>query len=162
MKTAAVLRGARASKVKIDFALTMPCHDIDMVTLSLRAPYSHDMANLIVGQDKRRPLCRREIALVRRHYRRGAIHFIDAVTGRHAACPIKRGDVLGRFHNRKDGMVVPSVAALGSMRWTIWLLRLVGLEGAFALVLAALESFCRSLQRVRPQLQRLAAQVQSV
>ena len=54
-------------------------------------------ASLTVWFDSACPLCQREIALMRRLDRRGAIHFVAACAP-DADCPIDRADLLTRFH----------------------------------------------------------------
>ena len=53
--------------------------------------------SLTVWHDRGCPLCRREVALVRRLDRRGVIIFIDAAGGA-SLCPLDRSDLLARFH----------------------------------------------------------------
>ena len=83
------------------------------------------MAQLIVWHDGACPLCRREIALMRRLDRRGAIHFIDAA-GDDASCPIDRAALLARFHAREDGKLLSGAAAFAAMWRAIPLLRPLG------------------------------------
>ena len=115
------------------------------------------MSNLIVWHDGGCPLCRREIALMRRLDRRGAIHFIDATTTQEAACPIDRAELLARFHAREDGTLLSGAAALGAMWRAIPLLRPFGLAARVPVVLAVLELGYRAFLRVRPRLQRRVA-----
>ena len=72
------------------------------------------MTKLIVWHDGACPLCRREIALMRRLDRRGAIRFVDA-TESGAACPIDRADLLARFHASEDGILLSGAAAFAAM-----------------------------------------------
>ena len=53
------------------------------------------MTRLTVWHDGDCPLCRREIAIMRRLDRRGAIEFVDA-TSPDATCPIDRRALLAR------------------------------------------------------------------
>ena len=117
----------------------------------------NNMSNLIVWHDGGCPLCRREIALMRRLDRRGAIHFIDATTTQEAACPIDRAELLARFHAREDGTLLSGAAALGAMWRAIPLLRPFGLAARVPVVLAVLELGYRAFLRVRPRLQRRVA-----
>ncbi|MDX2233649.1 MAG: DUF393 domain-containing protein [Hyphomonadaceae bacterium] len=102
------------------------------------------------------PLCVREIALMRRLDRRGAIAFIDVSTP-DAACPIDRGALLARFHAREgDGPLVSGAAAFAAMWRAIPLLAPLGRAARWAPLLAALEALYIGFLRVRPWLQRAA------
>jgi predicted DCC family thiol-disulfide oxidoreductase YuxK len=115
------------------------------------------MANLIVWHDGGCPLCRREIAFMRRLDRRGAIRFVDATTTQADACPIDRGALLGRFHASEDGVLLSGAAAFAAMWRAIPLLRPLGIAARVPVVLTLLEFGYRAFLRVRPRLQRLAA-----
>lgn len=112
------------------------------------------MTQLTIWHDGDCPLCRREIALMRRLDRRGAIRFVDA-TG-DAACPIDRADLLRRFHACEDGELLSGAAAFAAMWRAIPLLRPLGLAARRPRVLALLERGYVAFLRVRPRLQRLA------
>lgn len=114
------------------------------------------MKELTVWYDAQCPLCRREIALMRRLDRAGAIRFVDA-TGAGAVCPIDRAELLARFHAREDGVMVSGAAAFAAMWRAIPLLRPLGLAARTPWVLALLERAYIQFLRVRPALQRLAA-----
>ena len=114
-----------------------------------------NMAELIVWHDGDCPLCRREIALMRRLDRRGAIRFIDAA-GDDASCPIDRAALLARFHAREDGRLLSGAAAFAAMWRAIPLLRPLGLAARNGYVLAVLERGYIAFLRARPMLQRLA------
>ncbi len=114
------------------------------------------MSRVTVWHDGGCPLCRREIALMRRLDRRGSITFVDA-TGTQA-CPIDRVDLLARFHAREDGGPLLSGAAAFAAMWrAIPLLRPVGLVARNPVVLAAMERLYLRFLRVRPRLQRWLA-----
>ena len=113
------------------------------------------MIKLTVWHDGACPLCRREIALMRRLDRRGAIEFVDATDG-DAVCPIDRADLLARFHAREDGVLLSGAAAFAAMWRAIPLLRPLGLAARQPWVLALLERGYRHFLRLRPRLQRLA------
>jgi predicted DCC family thiol-disulfide oxidoreductase YuxK len=102
------------------------------------------------------PLCRREIAWIRRLDRRGAIRFVDATSGE-ANCPIHRADLLARFHASENGALLSGAAAFAAMWRAIPLLRPLGLAARLPGVLAMLERAYRQFLRVRPRLQRMAA-----
>lgn len=116
------------------------------------------MTKLIVWHDGDCPLCRREIALMRRLDRRGAIEFVDATQVSASACPIGRAELLARFHASEDGRLLSGAAAFAAMWRAIPLLRPLGLAARSPTVLAILERIYRAFLRVRPRLQRLAAQ----
>ena len=61
------------------------------------------------------PLCRREIALMRRLDRRGALRLID-VSGANTACPLDRATLLARFHAQVgDGPLLVGAAAFAAV-----------------------------------------------
>ena len=113
------------------------------------------MTELTVWHDGDCPLCRREIALMRRLDRRGAIHFVD-VAGGDASCPVDRATLLARFHAREDGRLLSGAAAFAAMWRAIPLLRPLGLAARDRRVLALLEWGYLRFLRARPSLQRLA------
>lgn len=115
------------------------------------------MERLTVWFDGACPLCRREIALMRRLDRRGAIGFVDvAAPGAAAACPIDRAALLARFHAQENGVLLSGAAAFAAMWRAIPLLRPLGLLARGPIALALLERLYRAFLRVRPKLQRLA------
>ena len=114
------------------------------------------MANLLVWYDGACPLCRREIALMRRLDHRHAIEFSD-VSVEGAACPLDRALLLARFHAREDGRVLSGAAAFAAMWRAIPWLRPLGLAARVPFVLTALEQLYVVFLRYRPGLQRVAA-----
>ena len=116
------------------------------------------MSELVVWHDGGCPLCRREIALMRRLDRRGAIRFVDASAG-DDQCPIDRGELLARFHARENGTMLSGAAAFAAMWRAIPLLRPLGLAARRPWVLMLLERGYRGFRRIRPRLQRLARRV---
>ncbi len=112
------------------------------------------MAELDVWFDGDCPLCRREIALMRRLDRRGAISFIDVAGD--GTCPIDRAELLARFHAREDGRMLSGAAAFAAMWRAIPLLRPLGLLARNRVVLRGLEAPYLAFLRIRPRLQRLA------
>ena len=101
------------------------------------------------------PLCRREIALLRRLDRRGAVAFVEAHTA--DTCPIDRAELLARFHAQEgDGPVVTGAAAFAAMWRALPLLRPLGLAARSPGILRFLEAAYRLFLRARPSLQRLA------
>ena len=113
------------------------------------------MTKLIVWHDGGCPLCRREIALMRRLDRRGAIDFVDATQT--DACPIDRAALLARFHASEDGQLLSGAAAFAAMWRAIPLLRPLGLAARRPKVLDALERLYLLFLRFRPRLQRFVA-----
>jgi len=112
------------------------------------------MAEVLVWFDGDCPLCRREIALMRRLDRRHAITFVN-VARENTPCPIDRAALLARFHAVEDGRLLSGAAAFAAMWRTIPWLRPFGLAARNPGVLAILESlYCRFLH-LRPKLQRL-------
>lgn len=107
---------------------------------------------LVVWHDGNCPLCRREIALMRRLDRRGAITFIDAVEAADESCPIRREDLLARFHAMEHGVLLSGAAAFAAMWRAIPLLRPLGLAARWRPVLAALEWLYLRFLRVRPRI----------
>ena len=108
-----------------------------------------------VWYDSECPLCLREISLMRRLDKRGAIEFIDAYTAE--GCPVDRRDLLKRFHAQERGQPVVSGAAAFAAMWrAIPSLRPFGLIARFRPVLWLLEVAYRGFLLIRPKLQRLA------
>jgi predicted DCC family thiol-disulfide oxidoreductase YuxK len=112
------------------------------------------MPEVLVWFDGGCPLCRREIALMRRLDRRHAITFVD-VAQEDTACPIDRAALLARFHALEDGRLLSGAAAFAVMWRAIPRLRPLGLAARNPHVLAMLEALYRRFLRVRPKLQRL-------
>jgi predicted DCC family thiol-disulfide oxidoreductase YuxK len=103
------------------------------------------------------PLCLREIALMRRLDRRGAITFVDVAAGADPSCPIDRAALLAHFHAEEDGVVHSGAAAFAVMWRAIPLLRPLGLAARNAAVLRVLEAAYLRFLKVRPRLQRFFA-----
>ncbi len=116
------------------------------------------MEKLLVWYDGGCPLCRREIALMRRLDRRDAIAFADATLD-DTACPIDRRLLLTRLHARENGRVLSGAAAFAAMWRAIPVLRPLGLAARRPWVLALLEWLYLIFLRVRPTLQRVAARI---
>ena len=112
------------------------------------------MTKLIVWHDGACPLCRREIAFMRRLDRRGAIDFVD-VSKADAGCPIDAALMMARFHASENGRLLSGAAAFAAMWRAIPLLRPLGLAARAPWVLAALERLYLVFLRFRPRLQRL-------
>jgi predicted DCC family thiol-disulfide oxidoreductase YuxK len=116
------------------------------------------MTKLIVWYDRSCPLCRREIALMRRLDRRSAIEFVDVMDAPASACPIDPTMLLARFHASEDGRLLSGAAAFAAMWRAIPLLRPLGLAARLPWLLAVLERAYLRFLRVRPRLQRLFAE----
>lgn len=109
---------------------------------------------LEVWYDGTCPLCTREIAVMRRLDRAGAIRFID-VASPGSQCPIDRKALLERFHARENGVMLSGAAAFAAMWRAIPLLRPIGLIARWKPAQALLEIAYLRFLKVRPQLQRL-------
>ena len=70
--------------------------------------------SLTVWYDAACPLCRREIAMMRRLDRRGRIAVVAIDEG--SSCPIDREALLARFHAREDGRMLSGAADLSAGR----------------------------------------------
>lgn len=103
------------------------------------------------------PLCLREIALMRRLDKRGAITFIDVAAGSDPSCPIDRAALLARFHAEEDGIIHDGAAAFAAMWRAIPVLRPLGLAARSPAVLRVLERAYLRFLKLRPHLQRLLA-----
>ena len=119
------------------------------------------MNEVVVWFDGGCPLCRREIALMRRLDRAHAIDFVDAA-GVEGACPLPRGDMLAQLHAREDGRLLSGAAAFAAMWRAIPVLRPLGLLARSPAVLKGLERLYVLFLHVRPALQRLAARLERV
>ena len=110
------------------------------------------MAKLLVWFDGDCPLCRREIALMRRLDRRQAIQFIDASQG-DATCPIAPADLLARFHAQEDGVILSGAAAFAAMWRAVPVLAPLGRLARNRFVLRMLEHTYLIFLKFRPKLQ---------
>ncbi|MBX9796026.1 thiol-disulfide oxidoreductase DCC family protein [Sphingomonas sp.] len=112
------------------------------------------MNRLTVWYDGACPLCTREIALMRRLDRRGAIDFVDVATGDGGGCPIDRAALLARFHAAENGVLLSGAAAFAAMWRAIPLLRPLGLMARLPGMEWLLERAYRAFLRARPWLQK--------
>ena len=112
------------------------------------------MTPLLVWYDGGCPLCRREIALMRRLDRRDAIRFVDVSKGQ-TSCPLDRETLLARFHATENGRLLSGAAAFAAMWRAIPLLRPLGYLAAWAPLRPVFEAAYRGFLRLRPALQRL-------
>jgi len=111
-------------------------------------------AKVTVWFDSSCPLCQREIALMRRLDKGGAISFIDACD-LDGTCPIDRAELLARFHAEEAGKLLSGAAAFAAMWRAIPVLRPLGLLAGWKPVTPLFEAAYRRFLRVRPRLQRL-------
>jgi len=111
------------------------------------------MSKVEVWFDGGCPLCRREIALMQRLDRRGAIAFVDVDSG-DAVCPLDRRALLARFHACENGRLLSGAAAFAAMWRAIPMMRPLGLLARNRWVLAVLERAYRAFLKIRPMLQR--------
>ena len=119
-------------------------------------PKSPTQAKVKIWYDGACPLCLREIALMRRLDRKGAIEFFDVAEGDDPSCPIDQGRLLERFHAEEDGTIVSGAEAFAAMWRAIPLLRPLGLLARNRAFLAVLEWLYIGYLRVRPRVQRIA------
>ena len=119
-------------------------------------PHIAGMDKLTVWFDGSCPLCRREMGLMKRLDRRGAIDFIDVAASPDADCPIGRTELLARFHARENGRLLSGAGAFAAMWRAIPLLRPLGQLARVPLALSLLERSYVAFLQVRPRLQRLA------
>ncbi len=115
------------------------------------------MSKVKVWFDGACPLCQREIALMRRMDKDGAITFVDVSDNADPSCPIDQSELLARFHAEEDGEVLSGAAAFAAMWRVIPALRTFGLMARNRTVLAVLERFYILFLKVRPRLQRLVS-----
>ena len=108
-----------------------------------------------VWYDSECPLCVREIALMRRLDRQGAVRFINIQNA--TGCPLDASTLLARFHAQELGQPLVSGAAAFAAMWrAIPALRPLGLIARSAAVLWLLERLYLVFLKVRPRLQRAA------
>jgi predicted DCC family thiol-disulfide oxidoreductase YuxK len=112
------------------------------------------MAKVIIWYDGACPLCIREIALMRRLDRRGAIDFLD-IAPTDAVCPLDRQLMLARFHVSEDGVMLSGAAAFAAMWRAIPLLKPLGIIARNTVVLGLLERLYNRFLIIRPRLQKL-------
>jgi predicted DCC family thiol-disulfide oxidoreductase YuxK len=114
---------------------------------------------LTVWFDSGCPLCLREIALMRRLDRAGAIRFTD-ILSEASACPVDPAVMLKRFHAQENGVLLSGAAAFAAMWRAIPVLRPLGLAARHPWVLAGLERLYVFFLRHRPRLQRWVKQME--
>jgi predicted DCC family thiol-disulfide oxidoreductase YuxK len=100
------------------------------------------------------PLCRREIALMRRLDRKQALDLVDISVPTNA-CPIDRAEALARFHVSEDGRLLTGASAFAAMWRSVPALRWLGLAARWPVLSWLLERAYRAFLAIRPSLQRL-------
>ena len=114
-------------------------------------------AEVRVWYDSQCPLCLREISLMRRLDKRGAIDFVDVYRG---DCPLDTATMLARFHAQEPGgPLVSGAEAFAAMWRAIPVLRPVGKLARFKPVLWILELGYRFMLLIRPSVQRLVRRI---
>lgn len=111
------------------------------------------VATVTVWYDGACPLCRREIAMMRRLDRAARIRFVDA-SDPQASCPRDPAEMLSRFHAEENGVLLSGAAAFAAMWRAIPLLRPLGLAARIGVVGWLLETAYRGFLKLRPRLQR--------
>lgn len=113
------------------------------------------MHKLTIWYDGSCPLCSREIKLMKRLDRRGAIDFVDLAASDGADCPVDRAELLSRLHACENGVLLSGAGAFAAMWRAIPLLRPIGLLARIPPVLNLLERVYLAYPKVRPRLRRL-------
>ena len=121
---------------------------------------SGSMTQVTVWYDGQCPLCIREIALMRRMDKAGAITFLDAADEA-ISCPLDRQLILARFHAREGDNLLSGAAAFAAMWRAIPALRPLGQLARNGVLLAIMEGAYRMFLKVRPLLQRITPPVRS-
>ena len=111
------------------------------------------MNGLIVWFDGSCPLCDREIALMRRLDRRGAITFHD-VSQPDAICPLDRQTLLARFHASENGVLLSGAEAFAAMWRAIPLLKPLGWAARNPAILVIIERLYLQFLKIRPRIQQ--------
>ena len=111
---------------------------------------------LIVWYDGGCPLCRREIALMRRLDRANRVEFVDAASPA-TLCPLDRGLLLSRLHALENNVLHSGVAAFAAMWRAIPLLWPLGQAARLPPVAWLLDRAYRAFLKHRPALQRWLA-----
>ncbi|MEM7740912.1 MAG: DUF393 domain-containing protein [Pseudomonadota bacterium] len=117
------------------------------------------MAEITLFYDGACPLCRREIALMRRLDRRGQLSFENvAELDAPVSCTIDRNELLAQFHARlPNGQVVRGARAFCEAYGVIPYLGWVRTLGRIAPTRWLLDCLYRGFLRLRPIIQRMVA-----
>lgn len=116
------------------------------------------MADLTVWYDGACPLCRREIAVMQRLDKRGAISFVDVSEGQPESCPISQDELLARFHVKENGQILSGAAGFAAMWRAIPVLKPFGHLARLPVLNRLFEALYKVFLRVRPQLQRMVSE----
>ncbi|MCW6508892.1 thiol-disulfide oxidoreductase DCC family protein [Lichenifustis flavocetrariae] len=109
------------------------------------------MKHVTVWYDGSCPLCAREIAVMKRLNRRGAVDFVNVGDQESASCPIDRRALLERLHAREgEGPILSGAPAFAAMWRALPLLRPLGLAARSPFVLRVLEALYLRFLRLRP------------
>lgn len=104
--------------------------------------------------DSQCPLCRKEIAVMKRLDWRARVDFVDIYTS--ADCPLDPSRLLERFHAQEAGGPILNGAAAFAVLWRqLPLLRPLGELARIPVCLTALEHAYLAFLRLRPRLQQL-------
>ena len=109
---------------------------------------------LTVWFDGACPLCRREMELMRRLDRRGAINFVD-LESENVDCPVGKAELIARLHALENGRLLTGASAFAAAWRAIPLLRPFGQLARVPAMLTLLEFGYAAYLRLRPALQRL-------
>ena len=116
----------------------------------------HQQPQVRVWFDSQCPLCRKEIAFMRRLDWRHRVDFVDLDTAQD--CPIEPALLLARFHAQELGRPMVDGAAAFAVLWRhLPLLRPLGELARIPTVLALLERAYLKFLRLRPRLQKFLA-----
>lgn len=111
------------------------------------------MRRLTVWYDQSCPLCRREIALMRRLDWRRRIDFIDAADPA-TVCPLDRAQLLARFHALENGKMLSGGGAFAAMWRAVPLLWPLGMMAKLPGGEQVLNWAYGHFLKARPRLQR--------
>jgi predicted DCC family thiol-disulfide oxidoreductase YuxK len=109
---------------------------------------------LTVWFDGACPLCCREMELMRRLDRRGAIDFVN-LESENVDLPVGKPELVARLHARENGRLLTGASAFAAAWRAIPLLRPFGQLARVPALLALLELGYVAYLRLRPALQRL-------
>lgn len=136
----------------LDAQVRLEYHTVTPIFMGMQAP---SQPRTKVWFDGACPLCLREIAVMKRLDRGGAIDFVDVSVSADPSCPIDQSELLARFHAEENGRVLSGAEAFAAMWRAIPLLRPLGLIARNRAILGVLERLYIVFLRVRPRLQKL-------
>jgi predicted DCC family thiol-disulfide oxidoreductase YuxK len=123
-----------------------------------RALSANQEPPLTVWFDGGCPLCRREIAWMKRQTAGRAVRYVDVEA--REGCPIDPRDLLSRFHAQEQGGPLVSGAGAFAALWRrSRALRPLGLAARWPPLLWLMERAYCGFLRIRPRLRRLASDV---